>query len=210
MKKRVWRGTTSDDTGRFRRFLAGDDHAFHQLFERHNGPLTTYAFKVVGRFHVAEDLVQESWVRLIGMRSAPPANVSNPTGLMFRIVRNLCLDYLKSPRSGHDSLQVIGEAHHPVTTTRERSSEEEIVLQALERIPAEYRETLLLHIYSGYSYEEIATMLGKTPDAIWARASRGRKKLRELVTRALEREEEALKLIGGGDGVRLTRSGGVR
>ena len=50
-------------------------------------------------------------------------------------------------------------------------------------------------MYSGYTFEEIASMLGKSPDAIWARASRARKKLRELVVVEIEREEQALKII---------------
>lgn len=161
---------------------------------------------------LAEDLTQESWVRAIDLRGASRGDeVHNLLGLLFRIARNLCLDALKSPRvAARLSLHEIDEKGDPTAEgIREMTSEEEIVLRALDRLPIDYRETLLLHTYSGYSYEEIAVMLGKTPDAIWARASRGRKKLREMVSEELRREEQALRIITDGKTTERTRGRGA-
>jgi RNA polymerase sigma-70 factor (ECF subfamily) len=161
---------------------------------------------------LAEDLTQETWVRAIDLRDASRGDeVQNLLGLLFRIARNLCLDALKSPRiAARLSLHEIDEKGHPTAEgIREMTSEEEIVLRTLDRLPIDYRETLVLHIYCGYSYEEIAAMLGKTPDAIWARASRGRKKLREMVSEELRREEGALRIITGKETTERIRGGGA-
>lgn len=178
-----------------RRFLEGDDEAFREIFASHNRRLMIYTLKLVKERPVAEDLVQETWVRVIGLREKEPDEVRNLYGMIYRIARNLSLDHLKSYRERNRTTTEDLGAAHPVTSQKERSAEEEIVLRALDELPFDYRETILLHTYSGYSYEEIAQMLEKTPDAIWARASRARKRLREIVTREMEREERALRLL---------------
>jgi DNA-directed RNA polymerase specialized sigma24 family protein len=58
---------------------------------------------------------------------------------------------------------------------------EELAVAALQELPFNHREVLVLNIYCGYSFEEIATMLGKSPEAIWTRASRARSQLRKLI-----------------------------
>ncbi len=177
------------------RFLEGDDRAFEMIFAEHNPRLFAYCIKMVKDRSVAEDLAQETWVRTIGLRTRERGSVENLYGMIYRIARNLSLDHLKSYRERNRTTTEDLGAAHPVTSQKERSAEEEIVLRALDELPFDYRETILLHTYSGYSYEEIAQMLEKTPDAIWARASRARKRLREIVTREMEREERALRLL---------------
>ena len=191
------RNTTSgstDDVKLFRQFLAGSDEAFKAFFERHNQRLFAYSLKMTRDRRIAEDLVQEAWIRAVNLRTKESAPVQNPVGLMVRIVRNLCLDHSRSNKN-LQSLDDTYEGEGLSYELRDRTAEQEIVLRCLERLSFDYRETLVLNLYSGYSYEEIAVMLDKSPDAIWARASRARKKLREMVTSELEREEQRLRVF---------------
>lgn len=188
------RNRNEEEVKVFERFLAGDNDAFNILFRRHNQRLFAYCVKVVRDSAVAEDLTQEAWMRLIRLRSKPDQEVRNHLGLMLRIVRNLCLDHLRSRRDS-ESLDQLDEKGHPTYSHAELSVGEEIAVRCLEQLSFEYRETLILNIYSGYSLDEIAAMLGKSSDAIWARASRARKKLRDLVTEQLRREEDSLKVL---------------
>lgn len=178
----------------FERFLAGDDEAFHLLFRRHNARIAAYCMKLVRSRQIAEDLAQETWMRAIDLRGRPEKRerrIENPAGFLIRIARNLCLDHLKL-RKHHEPVDNLDERLHPSYSMNERSSEEEIALRCLDELPFEYREVLILNIYSGYPLEEIATILGKSPEAIWARASRARKKLRAMVAEAIEQEEKAV------------------
>ena len=149
---------------------------------------------MVGSAQIAEDMVQETWIRLIGLRNQPKQEIHNPVGLLIQIARNLCLDHIKSQRK-RQSLDNLYEQASGSYTMRELTAREEIVRCCLDQLSFDYRETLVLNMYSGYTFEEIASMLGKSPDAIWARASRARKKLRELVVAEIERDEQALKII---------------
>jgi len=178
-----------------RRFLEGDDRAFHAIYAEHNPRLFAYSLKLVKDRATAEDLAQETWIRTIGLRSRGAEGVANLYGMIYRIARNLALDHLKSYRETNRVDMDGAEVDRMTTSIPEQSSREEIVLRALDRLPFDYREAIALHTYSGYSYEEIAEMLGKSPEAIWARASRGRKKLRELVTAEMKRENRSLSLL---------------
>jgi RNA polymerase sigma-70 factor, ECF subfamily len=174
----------------FEQFLSGDDEAFILLYREHHVRLHTYCLKILGVAAQADDITQEIWERVIRMRSDPP-RLRNPAAFLVRMARNLCLDSLKSRRR-HFALDLLPESSHPTVVPTDRSEREEIVLAALDKLSFDYREVLVLNHYCGYRFEEIATMLGKSPDAIWARASRARTRLRQLVLPALD-ELEAVK-----------------
>jgi RNA polymerase sigma-70 factor, ECF subfamily len=172
-----------ESTELLRRFLAGDDGAFTLLYKRHHSPLFNYCAKILRDKQEAEDAIHTVWERIIELRGAPKA-IENAEGFLYRAARNQCFDRIKG-RKQATPLGEVPEGEHPHTSTRELSAEEELVIQALERLPDETREILVLHYYSEYSFEEIALMLGKRSNAIWTRASRARAELRTLVEKQL-------------------------
>jgi RNA polymerase sigma-70 factor (ECF subfamily) len=184
-RRDVWkevRAISEDrDTLLFERHLRGDDAAMVELFTTHNHRLYVYCLKLVGSPAVAEDLTQELWEKVVRMRLDPPS-VRNPGGFFVRMARNLALNHIRDHRKfaafdDHEEDGLAAPAAH------EKSEMEEIVELALAQLPFEYREVLILNAYSGYNHEEIAAMLGKTPQAIWKRASRAREKLRTIVAK---------------------------
>ncbi|MDP4198110.1 MAG: RNA polymerase sigma factor [Bacteroidota bacterium] len=178
--------TQASDEELFQGFLCGEERAFTHLFERHNRKIFYYCAKLLGDPQAAEDITQAMWEKVIDMRAqSQPARVQNFIGLLFRIARNLALDYLKhrrvqSPLDANSELLGARSSHDV-----ELSGQEQIVLECLEALPLGSREVLVLHYYSGYSFEEIAKLLGKKPNAIWTRASRARADLKVLVERRL-------------------------
>lgn len=174
----------SDGVALFERFLSGDDDAFVLLYREHHVRLHTYCLKILGAPAQADDMTQEIWERVIRMRGDRP-RIRNVAAFLVRMARNLCLDHLKSQRR-LSPLDLLPESSHPVELPVELSEREEVVLAALEMLSFDYREVLVLNIYCGYRFDEIAAMLDRSPEAIWARASRARIQLRRLVVRALD------------------------
>jgi RNA polymerase sigma-70 factor (ECF subfamily) len=168
-----------DDEALYDRFLAGDNDACITLFNRHNQRLFTYCHKLVGDSAQAQDLSQEVWERLIELRSSGRP-LQNPVGFLVRMARNLCLDHLKSRRR-LVPLENLSESSHPAYSLPELTEREELVVVSLHQLPNDYRDVLILNTYCGYTFEEIAGILGKSPEAIWTRASRARTQLRKLV-----------------------------
>ena len=185
-------GSTSvPDEELFAAFLRGDETAFVELFGRHNQRLYNYCAKMLGDREVAGDITQSVWERLIRTASGEVADatpIGSPIGFLYRVARNLCFDYVK-----HDRLSVrieeMEEDEHPHTSERVASRDEELVVAALDTLSAETKEILVLHYYSGYSFDEIADIIGKKPNAIWTRVSRARTKLKEEVERARKAED---------------------
>jgi RNA polymerase sigma-70 factor (ECF subfamily) len=184
-----------DDAAYFERFLAGDDTAFAELFDRHNHRLFVYCLKFLGSTEMAEDVTQELWERVVRLRREPQ-QVLNPIGFFLRIARNLCVNAQKRSRR-FSPLAELPESSHPRGRMAgdERSELEEAVGVGLTMLPFEYREVLILNVYCGYRLDEIATMLGKSSGTIWMRASRARAKLRRIVLSMVgdERGRRAIK-----------------
>ena len=175
------------DAALLSRHLEGDDAAFVELFNRHNNRLFAYCLKMVGRTETAEDLTQELWEKVIRLRQQPK-KIENPVGFFLTMARNLSLNHLKANARTSRFEDLPESAHPAVDDLRERSEMEEIVVAALAALPMDYREVLILNMYSGYGFDEIAVMLGKSPEAIWKRASRAREKLRAEVMKRMEKE----------------------
>jgi RNA polymerase sigma-70 factor (ECF subfamily) len=161
------------------RFQRGENAALVELFDRHNRRLSIYCQKLLVNREQAKDVAQELWERVLRLRGSG-TRIDNPAGFFLKIARNLCLNHIAS-RHNHMPLASLREADHPVDQAGERSEMEELILASLDQLSFEHREVLVLHVYCGYRLEEIAAMVGKSPEAIWKRASRARKELRTLV-----------------------------
>jgi RNA polymerase sigma-70 factor (ECF subfamily) len=179
------------DAELFARFLGGGDREFAQLLDRHNRRLYAYCIKMLGDAEAARDVMQEVWERVIRLRGTDE-RVMNPAGLLMRIVRNLSLNHLRDERD-HLSLDDLTEAQHPGASVREPSYLEELIVLALERLPMAQREILILHVYSGYDYTEIATMLELPVDNVRMRAMRGRAHLGRIMSALMAVEEDRLR-----------------
>lgn len=177
------------DTQLFDQFLAGDDRAFAELFDRHHHRLYLYCLKLVGSSDQAEDIVQEVWERVIRMRNNPQ-HVLNPTGFLLRITRNLSLNHLRDSKK-LTPIDDVQEHNLPTVQLREKSELEELVVICLNKLPLEMREVLILYTYSGYRFDEIAEMMGKSVDAVRMRASRARAQLRTMILSMTEQNPTA-------------------
>ncbi|MDP4198471.1 MAG: RNA polymerase sigma factor [Bacteroidota bacterium] len=171
----------------FQAFIAGDDSAFSELYRELNPRLAAYCHKLA-RDHAA-DIVQSVWERVIELRTRPKMNAPRGVGFLFVTARNLIIDEHRKRKNeipfDEDGTDVThrSDATHlsHVAECEEATDLECIILDALEKLSFEDREVLVLNIYSGYKFGEIAEMQGKSVDAIWARASRARIHLREIV-----------------------------
>jgi RNA polymerase sigma-70 factor, ECF subfamily len=165
-----------------RRMVEGDDAAFAELFATFNPKLERFFARQLGPGSHTQDLAQEVWMRTINLRKTPEKVRASfrVQAFLFRVAKNLAIDFLRT-RKQHAALESLEEPQHPVTQSQEASDPEELVAQAFAMLSEDFREVLTLQLELGYRLDEIAEMLEKSPEAIWARASRARIKLRRLV-----------------------------
>lgn len=137
----------------------------------------------------AEDLVQETCLRALRAmeRLRPDSNVKS---WLFTIVRNIWLNQLRQRRTAPDMAELDADEHvanQAVDSSRDPYAayvsdlEGEQVRRAIEQLPLEFREIILLREYEELSYEEIATLLQCPVGTVMSRLARARSKLRDLL-----------------------------
>jgi len=155
--------------------------------------LYSYALVLTRNHAEAEDLVQETYVRAIpAMRRLRPA--SNTKGWLFTILRNVWLNQLRKWRNGPQMVEIDvgdGVASSIVETSKDSHDlyvsklEAEQVRAAIQGLPVDFREIILLREYEDLSYQEIANVLECPVGTVMSRLGRARAKLRVLLSTTL-------------------------
>lgn len=147
-------------------FTAGSTEAFDQLVERHQARLVRFASGLLRDRERAEDVVQETFLRLL--RTPPALGSADEAGpWLFRVCRNLSYDLMKteSREQARRERLTVEETQAP----DERSADAEVlalVRKEWGQLPAREREALWLKVHEGMSYAQIGSVLGVKPGTV--------------------------------------------
>ena len=168
------------------RVMAGDRSALAVLVERYYGPLLGYLYRLVdGDRPLAEDLVQETFVRLLRQDSYQPDRPFKPW--LYAIATNLVRDHFRSPASRQTVSiedEVQPELNDPSPDPEELAQAVEQgrwIMLTIRRLGPEYRTVLILRFYQGLSLQEIAETLSLPLGTVKSRLSVGTHRLRDLL-----------------------------
>jgi RNA polymerase sigma-70 factor (ECF subfamily) len=169
------------------RLRAGDETAFDAVHAALNARLFSFLVRLSRRREVAEDLLEETWLRLVthAARLRPDTRLAP---WLFTVARNLHVSYRRS-RLLEDSHTAGFLGLWPFACPRASPFEDTAAIElerqiesALAALPATYREVLLLVGVEGFQTSEAAAICGVTPEALRQRLSRAR----ALLARRLE------------------------
>ena len=178
--------------GRTRRMTESDktNAAFAAAALEHIDALYGFAMTLVRNQTEAEDLVQETYLRAVRAfgRLMPDSNLKS---WMFAIMRNAWLNQLRHARSGPRFVDLDAEdedrswwldrvTKDPYMAYVEKVERNE-VRAAIESLPRLHREVILLRDIEGFSYQQIAAILGCPAGTVMSRLGRAREKLRLLL-----------------------------
>ncbi len=159
----------------------GDPEALGQLVDRHKDAMVNYLTRITGSRDRGEELAQEAFLRLF---QAGPAyrEQGRLIAYLFRIGTNLVRTAERRERRFRivqGFLSSNGHSQAPVAQLNLlREEERRLVQRALAELPLRYRAPLVLAVVEGWSYQEIATLLGCREGTVKSRIARGRKRLR--------------------------------
>lgn len=139
-----------------------------------------YTYRMLGNRTDAEDVTAETFLRVLRRSAELRADGAFRTWL-FRIARNLCIDKMRQ----HKLLELPADAHY--TGMEERSALKVAVHQALDELPLDYRDPLVLCDLEEMSAKEAADVLGISVPALKSRLYRGRRALRDKLGGSLEK-----------------------
>lgn len=167
----------------------GDLTSFHELIDRHQGPIFNVVLRTVRDPGIAEDVTQDAFVR--AWKSVGQFRGGNVRGWLMRIAINRAYDVLRSQkRRPTSSLDALDYEPVPEWSTSAAKTEDpdafsarrelaDVLEQVLARLPEDQRTALLLVDLQGFSYEEAAGIMSVAPGTIKSRISRARARMRE-------------------------------
>ncbi len=179
----------------------GDASAFNLLVWRWEKPLFNFVYKYVGDAALAQDLVQDTFVRVLKSIRGYSHRGAFSTWL-YQVAVNLCKDHLRKKRlplvSLHDFYTTasgekvfvkdrVADERARTDAAAEAAEREELVKRLLGGVSEEQRVVILLKEYQELTFVEIAEVLNIPESTVKARLYRGLRAMREL----LEREQSA-------------------
>ena len=174
--------------------LEGDVNAFEGLVKEYEKNVYNLALRMTGDPEDAADMAHDAFIKAYSSLSSFRGD-SKFSVWLFRIVSNLCLDFLRSRKrrptvslsvendEGEDmEFEIADESQSPETLLEQKLTRE-AVRCGLDSLPPEQRQILLLREIQGLSYEEIAQVLELESGTVKSRIFRARKRLSAFLLR---------------------------
>lgn len=178
-----------------------EDHgeAMEEIYRRYYRQVYAFVRRNYKRAELAEDIVQEGFIRIYRSRKS-----YNPTARfavwLYRIVRNLCIDESRrywnrqvtretEARVSEDQkspLDVLADDGPDAREKIDEAADLRMIEEAIECLPPEQKEVIVLSKFQGLSYQEIAEIVGSNAASVKQKAYRAHVRLRKLLEPLLE------------------------
>lgn len=190
------KGSKPTDEDLIERFQDGDLYAFDLIVKRYKNQLMNFVYRFLGNAEEAEDLVQETFLRVYRNRRAYQ-KVAKFSTWIYTIAGNLAKTELrKRKRRKFFSISDLGynekdydisdEAYNPEKDVDSRMKEE-IIHREINQLSPKFRQVILLRDVQQLSYEEISQIVNIPLGTVKSRVNRGRLKLQEKLKILVER-----------------------
>ena len=171
----------------------GDASAFNQLMEMHERRMYAVALRMCANREDAQDCLQEAMLRVYRAIGSFKGQSTFSTWL-YRITMNTCLDELRRKKNKQSASldNLLDQGWAPTDTAaspekhalmREMRGQ---LVKSINELPEDMRAAIVLRDIQGFAYDEIAEMLETNVGTIKSRISRGREKLREILSKKPE------------------------
>jgi RNA polymerase sigma-70 factor (ECF subfamily) len=183
-------------------FLQGERSRFRELVERYDQRLLNFIYRLIGDRERAEDLVQETFIRVYKHLRRFDREKKFSTWV-YTIASNLAKNELRNRtrnpiilfqnivkdwEDDHKPLEFIDNSRRPDDLFMKRHLKE-MVLKAVEKLPSHHRVVFVLREAEGKSYEEIAEITGCSLGTVKSRLNRARNNFAVIIAPMLEHDE---------------------
>ena len=176
------RAEGEDEPGLLARAKGGDLPAFEEIVRRYQRRVYGVALRVVRRHDVADDVVQDAFIRAHGALAS--FDLERPFGpWICRIAANLAVNHVRSPKAREEGLpeehaERAAASGNPLDGVLDQEVRD-VLEGALARLSAEQRAVFVLRAMEEMSYKEIAEALGLSMGTVMSRLFRARERLAE-------------------------------
>jgi RNA polymerase sigma-70 factor (ECF subfamily) len=191
----------SSDEELMRRTQNGDKAAFEILYERYHSAVLSYLYRMLGNVEDVESIGQEVFLR--AFRFAPTYRYPQKLSTwLFTITRNLAINHSRRRKRSPvrnitelnlEGVDISGDPYQVASrATDDLEKQEEIarVLKALDDLPTDQKEVIVLGVFQDMSYAQMEEITGTKAVTLRSRMFHGLKKLASLIGRGGENERD--------------------
>ena len=167
----------------------GDPQSYSALYHRYAVPMFNTSLRIVNNRSDAEDVLQEAFTS--AFQYLADFDYSSTFGAWIkRIVINRSIDLLRRRKALIVDIDEMEKYSEPVQEPEEDTSQWQVqqVKKSVSGLPTGYRTVITLHLFEGYDYAEIATMMGVSEVTVRTQYHRARKKLVEMIRKEVQNE----------------------
>ena len=168
-----------DEAAVLEKIKQGQTEAFKELVEKYNEQALRLAFRYLHNWEEAADCVQESFLRVFENLHRRHVN-KKFSSWFFQILVNCCVDELRSARNRCTIFLDDGETHLFQEGFEGQVNSRLTAQQLLAKMPPEMRSLLILHDLEGFSFRDLAEILGRSESAVRGLLFRARQKLAKI------------------------------
>lgn len=172
-----------DDQAIIKKVLAGDKSAFAAIIQTYKNPLYATILRMTYDTQLAQDLVQEAFIKIYEQLAHYKATGSFKSWL-YRVAINHCVDELRKKQYQYKNEPIedgqLVERNHPEVVYLKRERERQLE-RLLSQLPEQERMILLLRYNNECSYEEISALLHISVSDVRNKLHRSKKKMRQQV-----------------------------
>ena len=171
-------------TDSYRRFLAGDESGLAQIICAYKDGLILYLNGYVCDISLAEELTEETFVKLVLKRPRFSGDSAFKAWL-YTIARHVAIDFLRKKRQDVSTEECMELVDQQANLEREFLKQEQKIQlhDAMKQLKPEYRQVLWLYYFADFSHKDIAKILGKTTHNVEMLASRARQALKIILNK---------------------------
>ena len=157
--------------------------AFSELYSRYSSRVYMYCRRIIGNQTLAEDVFQDTFLGFLN-GTADNKHIDNVPGFLLRIARNLSYKFKRDNRT---QLVPIDDLEFGYEDAKLENTElTNLVVSALDLLPDDQREALVLQVYEDMSYQEIAEFFDVPLTTVRNWIVRAKRKLRDIMIPYLE------------------------
>ena len=183
------------------RYRNGDEDAFEMLYRRYEKPLFSFIYRILMSAVDAEDLCQETFLRLVKEKKKYQVSGNFKTWI-FRIALNLCRDRLRRKKfRSHRSIDApslsqngtknefenaLADPAPDQIDCMEKNEMKVLIQKAFAKLPEKQRTVVILKEYQALKFSEIAEIMKSPVGTIKSLNHRGHKKLKKILTKYID------------------------
>lgn len=182
-----------------RRFQEGDVVAFDMIVDRYKDQLYNFSYRYLGNTQEAEDVVQETFLRLYRKKHAY-REIAKFSTWIYTIASNLAKTELRKRKRrklvsisdmGFDEKEYeIQDEHADTARVADTALKEKYIQKAIEELPPRFRQVIILRDIQELSYEEVGSIIKAPLGTVKSRLNRARLKLQEKLESIMDRESK--------------------